>query len=145
MLFYELRVGLFIAVAGLLPQASIAQQAPLICTVKQVLEVTDAGMMAPPRAGTYLSGHQFVVNRESGVITGREISTRFAKSISIVDKGLRGNSFRLVAIIEELHPKIFHLEIQTFMRSFPGFVPENGIPFSGYFSYFHISGVCRDM
>ncbi len=145
MLFHNLYVGFFLAFVVLTPQTSIAQQVPFICTVKEVLEVTDTGMMATPKAGTSLLGRQFVVNRESGITTGRGISTEYAKSISIIDKGLNHNSFRLMAIIDYFHPRIFHLEIQTFMRNIPGFVQENGIPFSGYFLNVHISGVCKDM
>lgn len=113
------------------------------CTVKQVLEVSDAGVLTEKsnrQLAFDMIGTQFIINQENGVITGRIISTKYAKSILVVDKGVRGNNFKVSGVIEHWHPTIFYLEVVTILRKFN---PEAvSIPFSGQFSGRHIAGIC---
>lgn len=110
------------------------------CTVKQYLAVSDAGKLI--EKSDYAVGTQFVINQESGTITGRIVSTNFAESILIIDKGGGNNNFRVSGVIKHWHPTHFYIEVFTVSRRLnPGTVT---IPFSGYFKYGHIAGTCTE-
>jgi hypothetical protein len=111
------------------------------CTVKQYLVVSEAGKLIE-KSG-YAVGTQFVINQENGTITGRIVSTSFAESILIIDKGrVNYNNFRVSGIIKHWHPTHFYIEVFTASpRLNPG---TDTIPFSGYFNYGHIAGTCTE-
>ena len=111
------------------------------CTVKQYLEVSEAGKLIEKPDSAI--GTQFAINQENGNITGRIVSTSFSESILIIDKG-RGdsNNFKVSGVIKNWHPTHFYIEVFTVLRRLkPGTVI---IPFSGYFKYGHIAGTCTE-
>jgi hypothetical protein len=124
------------------PFSSDSQNLIFNCTVKQVMLVGDDGLLIDKPdgdAGVAYIGSQFTVDRETGIILGKDISTKYAKSISIIDEGSRYKAFKISGVIMNMQPTIFFLDIHVWQRTLKN--PE--FSFSGYFKYGHISGICK--
>ena len=113
------------------------------CTVKQVMLVGDDGLLIDKPdgdAGVAYIGSQFTVDRETGIILGKDISTKYARSISIIDQGSRYNSFRISGVIKYMQSSTtFFLDIHVWKQA----LLNTEFPFSGYFKWGHIAGVCK--
>ena len=109
------------------------------CTVKQVLELNDAGVLVPIRApGVTHIGDTFTINRTTGEVWGKWINTRYAESFVLVDKGgsSSSNSLKISGVIKHWHPTLFSLTVVDHEK-------KQTYAFSGYFKYNHIAGTCN--
>lgn len=128
---------------GLINFSSQSQNLIFNCTVKQVMLVGDNGRLIDKPdgdAGVAYIGSQFTIDRETGIILGKDISTKYARSISIIDQGSRDKAFRISGVIKYMQSSTtFFLEIHVWQQ-----IHHNTeIPFSGYFKYGHIAGICK--
>lgn len=108
------------------------------CIVKAALMVGKDGTMLPVENSSGLVGSKFTVNTESGRVSGNLVSTNFSKEITVIDRKTDYNNYRMIARISEHFPVVFYLEI----HDNKGNLGVTEIPFSGYYKFFHISGVC---
>ena len=134
--------NLFFFLLSLCTFSSHSQNLVFNCTVKQVMLVGDTGWLIDKPdgdAGVAYIGSEFTVDRETGIILGKDISTKYAKSISIIDQGSRDKAFRISGIIKNMHPTTFFLDIHVWQRT----LKNTEFPFSGYFKYGHIAGICK--
>ena len=122
---------------------SYAQDVVFQCTVLSVMKVDDAGLLGSIPKNQLAAvdvGDVFTVDRSNGNVLGRSVSTKFAKNVSIIDKGGAGTSFKVSGVVVDSHPTIFFIDVQSYLQfRNPGVL----IPFSGYFKYVHIAGVCK--
>ena len=125
------------------PFSSQSQNLIFNCTVKQVMLVGDDGLLIDKPdgdAGVAYIGSQFTVDRETGIILGKDISTKYARSISILNQGSRYNSFRISGVIKYMQSSTtFFLDIHVWKQA----LFNTEFPFSGYFKWGHIAGVCK--
>lgn len=117
------------------------------CKVKQVLSLSNQGtLVTSPKSYQINVGQEFVVDRNTGEIKGESISTRYARSFGIVDKGGReglNNHFKVSGVIEHWHPTVFFLEIQDMLNKSLVDSGNAEYPFAGYFKYWFIAGMCK--
>lgn len=107
------------------------------CTVRQILEVNDAGVLAPIRGiGVTHIGDTFTINRTTGEVLGKWINTSYAKSFKLVDKGGGSNNLKITGVIEHWHPTVFFLEVVDHET-------KQIHAFSGFYKYNHIAGTCK--
>ena len=81
----------------LLPLVSGAAENTYLCTTKQILQLSDSGLMEK-HTGAYeqLIDNQFSVNRITGEMVGLPFATQSYKNITILDKGSSANSFKVI-------------------------------------------------
>lgn len=122
---------------------SYAQDILFHCTVLNVMKVDDAGLLGSIPKNQMAAvdvGDVFTVDRSNGNVLGRSVSTKFARNVSVIDKGGIGTSFKVSGVVVDSHPTIFFIDVQSYLQlRNPGLL----IPFSGYFKYVHIAGVCK--
>lgn len=90
----------------LFPVASFAGESTYLCTTKQIMELSDNGLMER-HAGAYeqLIGKQFSINRNTGEMTGLPFATKSYKNITVLDKGSGVNSYK--AIVTSHPPNVW--------------------------------------
>lgn len=81
----------------LLPVVSFSGERTYRCTIEQILELSDNGMMEK-HAGVYerLIGKQFSVNRETGEMSGLPFATKPYAKVTVLDNGGSGNSYKAI-------------------------------------------------
>jgi hypothetical protein len=94
----------------LFPLVSIAGENTYLCTIKQILELSESGMMGK-HTGAYkqLVDKQFSINRNTGEMVGLPFSTQYYKQITVLDKGSSDNSYK--AIVTSYPPNMWVLYI----------------------------------
>jgi hypothetical protein len=107
------------------------------CPVKQVLEIDEGGYLKPiGDIGATRVGSTFTINRSTGEVWGKSISTKYADSLKIVDKGGDSNNFKISAVINHWNSTHFFIEVVDYK-------PKLEYAFSGYFKFNHIAGTCK--
>ena len=96
--------------ALLIPLASVAGESTYLCTTKQILQLSDSGLMEK-HTGAYkqLVDKQFSINRKTGEMVGLPFSTQSYRQITVLDKGSRENSYK--AIVTSHPPNMWVLYI----------------------------------
>jgi hypothetical protein len=130
------RVG-FCLMSGIFASMALSQDRLYQCTVNQILEVDEAGYLKPIRGiGVAHVGDTFTINRSTGDVWGKSISTKYADSLKLVEKGGGSNNLKISAVIKHWNPTHFVLEVVDY-------VPKQAYPFSGIFKFNHIAGTCK--
>jgi hypothetical protein len=85
--------------AFLLPPAVMGGQDTYLCTVSQVLELSDQGSMKE-HAGIYkpIIGKTFSINRDTGEMIGLPFDTRSYKEVTVLSRGNDQNSYKAIVI-----------------------------------------------
>ena len=131
-----LRVGYCLMIT-VFASTALSQDKLYQCTVKQILEVNDSGVLVPMKGlGATHIGDTFTINRETGELWGTWINTKYAKSFRLVDKGGNSNNLKITGEIQHWHPTVFFLDVVDS-------VPKQVYAFSGFFKYHHIAGTCK--
>ena len=131
-----IRVG-YCLMCGVFASTALSQDKLYQCTVKQILDVNDSGVLVPMKGiGATRIGDTFTINRETGELWGRWINTKYAESFKLVDGGGTSNYLKIIGVIKHWHPTVFFLQVVD---------PESKqvYAFSGYFKYHHIAGTCK--
>jgi len=94
----------------LFPPSSVAGEHTYLCTTRQILELSDKGMMEK-HTGIYeqLIDKQFSINRKTGEMVGLPFATQSYKKITVLDKGSSENSYK--AIVTSHPPNLWVLYI----------------------------------
>ena len=122
--------------ALLFPLASVAGESMYHCTTKQILQLSDRGLMEK-HSGIYkpLVDKQFFINRKTGEMIGLPFSTQEYKQITVLDEGSHESSYK--AIVTSHPPNIWVMYIyvaqhnQGRKKPFWG-TPDSSKIFSGY-------------
>jgi hypothetical protein len=129
----------------LITPSSFSEEMIFHCTVLQVMQVDDLGHLdsiSKEKISIVVIGTAFTIDRTTGAILGPNVSTEHAKSISVVDRGDKYNNFKVSGVIVNMHPANFFIEVHSSLR-LGDKAPMPPFPFSGYFKYVHISGLCN--
>jgi hypothetical protein len=131
-----IRVGFYL-MCGVFACTAQSQDKLYQCTVKQILEVDEAGYLKPMQAlGVTHLGDTFTVNRSTGEVWGKWVNTKHAESLKVVDQGGGSNNLKISAVIKHWNPTHFVLEVVDFE-------PKLSYAFSGIFKFNHIAGICK--
>lgn len=81
----------------LFPLNSVAEESTYLCTIKQILELSDNGTMEK-HLGIYKQffGKQFSINRDTGEMVGLPFATHSYKQVTVLDKGSNENSYKAI-------------------------------------------------
>ncbi len=94
----------------LFPLASLAGESAYLCTTKQILELSDNGLLGKHTgAHRQLIDKQFSINRKTGEMVGSPFTTKSSKQITVLDKGSSDNSYK--AIVTSHPPNMWVLYI----------------------------------
>lgn len=87
----------FLILTFLFPSASIAGESTYLCTINQIMELSDHGVMEK-HAGAYkqLVGQNFSINRKTGEMVGLPFTTQSYKQVTVLDKGGKKNSYKVI-------------------------------------------------
>lgn len=121
----------------------ISQDKIYNCAIKDVRHASQTGHLIsseyPNNVPIAYIGNLFTINRDNGAMLGKEISTKGASELKVIDSGGDKNNFKVMGIINKFFPTIFFIEINDnwFYKG------EKYYSFSGYFMFDHISGICN--
>ena len=88
-----------------------------ICTVDQVLELSDKGILEETK-GTYTSviGKRFTIDRNSGDMIGYPFATKSYKSITVLDKGSTENAYKSISISHPPNIWAMYVYVKEFQK-----------------------------
>lgn len=94
----------------LFPLSSSAAENGYRCITKQILELSDSGLMEKHQ-GIYkdLINKQFSVNRKTGEMVGLPFDTKLYQKITVLDKGSTENAYK--AIVTSHPPNMWVLYV----------------------------------
>lgn len=111
----KLQKILFLLTISTLASLAAAGELRYECTITNVYDVDESGLLKVAHWQAQLSGGKFSIARESGEISGQTLTTRFAQKTEVVNGGSEEYSFKAFAEIDE---QVQVIEVQEF-RSTP--------------------------
>lgn len=122
--------------ALLLPLYAFASPENYSCTIKQILELNEkGGFLKHEGIFKSLLGGIFTIDRNTGKMSGLPFSTESYKSIVVLDKGGKDNSYKAIVISHEpnIWVKYIHVAEQQPGREKPFWGTDDGNKiFSGF-------------
>lgn len=81
----------------LFPLTSVAGESTYLCTIKQILELSNNGTMEK-NVSIYeqFFDKQFSINRDTGEMVGLPFDTQSYKQVTVLDKGSNENSYKAI-------------------------------------------------
>ncbi len=83
------------------------------CEVMSVYDLSDSGILNLSEYAERMQGGSFTVSRITGIIMGEVLSTTRCKSIQVINKGSKENSFQTIANFGQ---QVQLLEIREFQK-----------------------------
>lgn len=99
------------------PLASIAGESTYLCTTKQILELSDSGVMEK-HTGAYkqLVDKQFSINRKTGEMIGLPFTTQTYKQVTVLDKGSSESSYKAIVTSHPPHMWVLYIYVAEHNR-----------------------------
>jgi hypothetical protein len=97
-----------------------------VCTIKVEYDLSRQGQLEVAAMSRYSAGQRFVVDRLTGTVRGKFVSTAGANNLVVVDRGSSENSYKAYWT----HPRlasspVAYLEIRTYRGPKPDFLLVN--------------------
>ncbi len=97
-----------------------AGESTYICEIKQIAELSDDGEITNKNIGDIYksrAGNKFTIDRNSGDMIGHPFNTKSYKSINVLDKGSKENSFKSIVLSNPPNIWVMYIQVKEFSKS----------------------------
>ena len=98
---------------------AFAGELTYICEIKQIAELSDDGEIISKNIGDiYKSriGNKFTIDRNTGDMIGTPFTTKSYKTINVLDKGSKENSFKSIVLSHPPNMWVMYIQVKEFHK-----------------------------